>query len=89
MNTTLASERSLDRDEQQILADARSPRIPLVDRLSLRLGLWLLLRSTRRIRTIRAHDLLAHQAHETARASQRAREARDAVGISHLRAHRA
>lgn len=82
MNTALVSERSLDREEQLLSADIRSPRISLVDRLSLRLGLWLLLRSTRRIHAIRDH-----RGHEAARAAQRARHARDAVSFDHLRAH--
>ena len=89
MNTTLASERSLDRDEQHVRTDVWSTRISPVDRLSLRLGLWLLLRGTRRLHALRAHSDSAHQAHQTARAAQRARDARDAVSLEHFRAHRA
>lgn len=87
MYTTLTSERSLDRDVQHTLTNTSSTlsRLSPVDRLSLRLGLWLLLRSTRRIHTRRDHE-----GHEQARALQRAQQARDTVGFEHLaRAHRA
>lgn len=80
MNTSLATERSLDRDEQQIVSDELRQRLSALDRLSLRLGLWLLLRSTRRLH--RRHD---HDAHERARLAQRARDARDHVTIHHAR----
>jgi hypothetical protein len=83
MNTTLALSRSLGRDEQRLHADALSHRLSPIDRLSLRLGLWLLLRSTRGL-----HDRRDHEGHERARRVQRARDARDTSGYEHLlRAH--
>lgn len=85
MNASLASERSLDRTGQRDHTLAASHRIGALDRLTLRLGLWLLLRGARNVR--RAHD---HVAHEQARAAARARAARDTVTVDHLmRAHRA
>jgi hypothetical protein len=87
MNSTLTSERSLDRDVQPVLASTlrSSLRLSMVDRLSLRLGLWLLVRSTRRLQS--AHDV---EAHRVARAAQRACEARDALTLHHhTRAYRA
>lgn len=84
MNTTLAARRSLDREGRTAQLDDLSHRLSPVDRLTLRLGLWLLLRSTRRIRPV--HD---HEGHARALVSQRARDARDAVTHEHLRAHRA
>jgi hypothetical protein len=86
MNTTLTSERSLDRDVQLELTNSpRLSRLSTLDRLSLRLGVWLLLRSTRRLDEPRDRET-----HERARAAQRARLARDATSYEHLaRAHRA
>ncbi|WP_125132147.1 hypothetical protein [Microbacterium sp. 10M-3C3] len=62
MNTTLSRARSLDQLAQPVHDEIHSsmPRISPIDRLSLRLGLWLLLRSTRSIRRIRPHDEHAH-----------------------------
>lgn len=74
MNTTLSHVRSLDRDEQYLRDDLASlPRhLSAIDRLSLRLGLWLLLRGTRRIARARTHD-----DHARLLAAQRARDARE------------
>lgn len=74
MNTTLSHVRSLDRDEQHLRSDVASlPRpVSALDRLSLRLGLWLLLRSTRRVARMRAHDEQARLV-----AGHRARDARE------------
>jgi hypothetical protein len=55
MNDLSMPVRSTDRSEQEILNVAIDPgaHISTLDRLSLRLGLWLLLRSSRRIRRMR------------------------------------
>ncbi|MFL1999393.1 MULTISPECIES: hypothetical protein [unclassified Microbacterium] len=57
MNDLVSPVRSTDRAEHDLLRAVVHPgvRISLVDRLSLRLGLWLLLRSTRRIHRVRDH----------------------------------
>ncbi|MFG6445406.1 hypothetical protein ACFXQA_09035 [Microbacterium sp. P07] len=57
MNDLASRVRSTDRTEQEILLSVVDPgvRISPLDRLSLRLGLWLLLRSTRRIRRVDDH----------------------------------
>lgn len=62
MNDLSMPVRSTDRAEQEILNAVVDPgaRISPLDRLSLRLGLWLLLRSTRRIRRMRDHVDHAH-----------------------------
>lgn len=51
MNDTLTPVRSLDQDRKLALAAASqgTESIALIDRLTLRVGLWLLLRGTRRI----------------------------------------
>jgi hypothetical protein len=74
MNTTYPPARSLDRDEQHALSELQSlpQRISPVDRWSLRLGFWLLLRSTRNIARNRAHE-----EHARLSAAHRAREARE------------
>lgn len=79
MNTTLPRARSLVASAQPApdrweLAefDALAPRISPLDRLSLRLGLWLLLRSTRSVRRVRSHDVQVQ-----ARANERARLSRE------------
>ncbi len=74
MNDILTPVRSLDRSEQSALADLQAlpQRISPIDRLSLRVGLWLLLRSTRHIHRIRSHD-----DHARVRAAHRARWARE------------
>ncbi|RKT36698.1 hypothetical protein DEU34_1219 [Microbacterium sp. AG1240] len=71
MNDLASRARSTDRAEHDLLQTVAEPgvRISLVDRLSLRLGLWLLLRSTRRIHRVRDHAdharlLAAHRAEE-------------------------
>jgi hypothetical protein len=70
MNTTLPRARSLDSLAQPTLDraefDALAPRISPLDRLSLRLGLWLLLRSTRRLHRIAPREQQA-RAHRVAR----------------------
>jgi hypothetical protein len=76
MNDLSMPVRSNDRTEQEILHAVVEPgvRISPLDRLSLRLGLWLLLRSTRRHRRARDH---ADQVRLLA--AQRARQAREHV----------
>jgi hypothetical protein len=69
MNTTLMPERSLDRVEQHLSEiRSRSHRLSVLDRLSLRLGLWLLLRSARTPRRVlTAEDWARHLAAQRAR----------------------
>ena len=70
MNTTLTPVRSLDRDRHQLTAS--DARLSPADRLSVRLGLWLLLRAERRVDRERHTDLAAR-----ALAGARAREEYD------------
>jgi hypothetical protein len=76
MNDLSMPVRSTDRTEQEILQAVVEPgvRISPLDRLSLRLGLWLLLRSSRRTR--RARD---HADHVRLLAALRARQEREHV----------
>jgi len=69
MNTTFMPVRSLDRVQQR-LSDLRSrpERLSALDRLSLRVGLWLLLRSARTRRALTRED------YERLVAAQRARD---------------
>lgn len=68
MNSTLMPVRSLDRVEQH-LSDIRSrpDRLSPLDRLSLRVGLWLLLRSARTRRALTREDYERHLAAQRAR----------------------
>lgn len=70
MNTTLAPVRAPVRDEHRVAARLASlpSRLGLIDRVSLRVGLWLLLRTTRGVHPASAHDAHAqHLALATAR----------------------
>lgn len=80
MNDLSVPVRSTDRTEREILLAVVEPgdRISALDRLSLRLGLWLLLRSTRRNR--RARD---HADHLRVLAEQHARHDRERVDAWH------
>ncbi len=65
MNNTLAPARSLDSARLLLLpaAEADGAQLTLAARLELRLGLWLLLRSTRRSHTAAdRHDRARHAA---------------------------
>ena len=79
MNDLASSARSTDRAEREILDAVVLPdvRITTIDRLSLRLGLWLLLRSTRRFHRVRDHAdharLFAHHRATERREQQNAR----------------
>lgn len=68
MNSTLTPVRSLDRVEQH-LSDIRahSDRLSSLDRLSLRIGLWLLLRSARTRRALTTEEYERHVAAQRAR----------------------
>ncbi|MCR2763658.1 hypothetical protein NQ152_09065 [Microbacterium sp. zg.B48] len=55
MNDTLAPVRSLGSDRQLPTSATDGARLALADRLELRLGLWLLLRSSRRLDSARDH----------------------------------
>jgi hypothetical protein len=57
MNDTMTPVRSLDRDRHQV--SVTDVRLSLADRLSVRLGVWLLLRAERRIDRERHADLNA------------------------------
>lgn len=59
MNDTLTPVRSLDQDRR--LITGRDDRVRLVDRLSLRVGLWLMLRAERRIDNRRDVDVRAQR----------------------------
>ncbi|MCK6065631.1 MULTISPECIES: hypothetical protein [Microbacterium] len=74
MNTPLDLARSRDLAEHDVLHELRSLAhdVRLIDRMSLRLGLWLLLRGTRSIQPIPYRD-----AHTRRRSALRAREARE------------
>ncbi|KAA9149933.1 hypothetical protein F6B41_24335 [Microbacterium lushaniae] len=74
MNTSLDLARSHDRTERDVLHELRSLAhgVRPIDRLSLRLGLWLLLRGTRSVPRGQAHA-----AHSRAHSAERAREARE------------
>jgi hypothetical protein len=80
MNDTLAPVRSLDSDRLLLPASAADgAHLTLPDRLALRFGLWLLLRSARRLDSARdPHD------HARRRANARSRDSR---GHDALRAH--
>jgi hypothetical protein len=69
--------RSADRAEYDYLQAVADPggRISFLDRLSLRLGLWLLLRSTRRIHRVRDHADHARLLAEHRAGEERARTA--------------
>lgn len=57
MNTVLFERRPDDRERLDTLTDlTRDTRVSLPDRLSLRLGLWLLLRAERRAQASRSRD---------------------------------
>lgn len=88
MNDTLMPVRSLDLDRHEALAAAStdSVRLALVDRLSLRLGLWLLLRGARSLDRTRDHD---SRAHDLAAASARTAREQAAQREHLLRAVRA
>jgi hypothetical protein len=75
MSDTLSPVRSPDRNRLDLpvpALPASGARPSLTDRVSLRLGLWLLLRSTHSVRQNAAHD--AHHRHH---ANERARLARE------------
>ncbi|QEW03407.1 hypothetical protein [Microbacterium lushaniae] len=74
MNTSLDLARSHDGTDRDVLNDLRSlaHAVRPIDRLSLRLGLWLLLHGTRSIQPAPGHDV-----HSRRRSAQRAREARE------------
>ncbi|MFG6401674.1 hypothetical protein [Microbacterium sp. P04] len=57
MNDLSLPVRSRGRTEEEILRKVVEPgaQVSLFDRISLRLGLWLLLRSARRMRRVRLH----------------------------------
>jgi hypothetical protein len=56
MNDTLAPVRSLGSDRLLPASATDGVRLALTDRLGLRVGLWLLLRSARRLDSARDHD---------------------------------
>ena len=65
MNDTLASVRSLDADSLLLPAStAAGAHVRLTDRLELRIGLWLLLRSTRRLDAARNDHDHARKLHD-------------------------
>lgn len=75
MHDTLSPVRSPDLDRHQLhvpALPATGARLSLADRASLRVGLWLLLRSTRSVQQNAAHD--THHRHV---ANDRARLARE------------
>ncbi|MET0673555.1 MAG: hypothetical protein ABWY37_08705 [Microbacterium pygmaeum] len=79
MNTSLAPVRSLDSDTLHLPAAAERARLSFTDRLELRVGLWLLLRSARR------YDVAGdHRDHVRRESNSRARAAREHAA---LRAH--
>jgi len=75
MYDTLSPVRSPDRDRYQLTVPAlpaTGARPSLADRVFLRVGLWLLLRSTRSVQ-----QNAAHESHNLRRANERARLARE------------
>jgi hypothetical protein len=75
MNAVLAPVRSLDLDERSALEAVTAGAHPsIADRLSLRIGLWLLLRGERRIARRRDHDI-----HELERRNALERESRESA----------
>ncbi|WP_375384086.1 hypothetical protein [uncultured Microbacterium sp.] len=88
MNDLLAPVRSPDQERQHILSHPPrlGPRPSLVDRLSLRVGLWLLLRGQRRLNRSADH---AEQYRVLANERARAERERGSVGehlLRHVRA---
>jgi hypothetical protein len=82
MKTTSMPARSLDRAERrlrQLRAD--SDRLSPLDRLSLRVGLWLLLRSARRERSMTHEAYESHLLAERARAQAEAERVRAAFSL--------
>lgn len=79
MRSDLTLERTSNDTRQQLSTETLAHRLSWLDRASLRLGLWLLLRSTRRIHRLRDHDAHAHRL-----AREGARAARDAYTYEHL-----
>ena len=78
MNDLSLPVRSTDHDEQQLLRVVLTPdaRVSPLDRLSLRVGMWLLLRSARRVR--RRRDRLGHEELREQQHLARERERNDA-----------
>lgn len=56
MHDTLAPVRSLDQDRQSLTDASSRAHVRFVHRLELRVGLWLLLRSARRLDAARDHS---------------------------------
>ena len=79
MNELLAPVRSPDQERQQILTNM--PRLGVrptfADRLSLRIGLWLILRGERRL-----HRAADHLQHARVHANERARLARESAAAT-------
>jgi len=72
------SEKLLTVRAPDVLTDAPAPsdaRLRASDRLSLRLGLWLLLRSARRVQSLRDHDENARRLRNDAARAHRERVA--------------
>jgi len=77
MSDTLAPVRSLDSDRLLLPTSTKDgARLPLADRLELRVGLWLLLRSTRRLDSARSHD-----DHRRRLANERSRADRESASL--------
>ena len=71
MNTTFAPQRLSGIPDTQRLT-SRTPRTSLIDRMALRLGLWLLIWGSRTPRL--AHDRELHSRHHRAEAARAVRE---------------
>ncbi|MGP3536447.1 hypothetical protein ACTU3I_16750 [Microbacterium sp. RD1] len=86
MNTVLTPARLLDSHQQSALAELDTyQRASLMDRLSLRLGLWLLLRGTRRIQRRVTHEEQIRQVTAARVLEARERAAEDARSARYLR----